>query len=146
MVDHRKNSTTKSESKDSKYRAGEEQLPNEQWNAINREYEATKLELDSARAIVQGAIARGKKKEITDAEEKLKVLEKTLNDDLVKLDSTPKTNSRDIIKPYSYTEKTVNFPPMSNCAIAFSIPAAKSSKPVRSSKGSTLRTLLSWTT
>ncbi len=107
VVDHRKNSTTKSDSKESKYRAGEEQLPNEQWNAINREYEATKLELDSARAIVQGAIARGKKKEITDAEEKLKVLEKTLNEDLVKLDSTPKTNSRDIIKPYSYTEKTL---------------------------------------
>jgi hypothetical protein len=107
VVDHRKNSTTKSDPKESKYRAGEEQLPNEQWNAINREYEATKLELDSARAILQGAIAHGKKKEITDAEEKLKSLEKSLNDDLVRLDSTPKTNSRDIIKPYSYTEKTL---------------------------------------
>jgi hypothetical protein len=107
VVDHRKNSTTKSDSKDSKYRAGEEQLPNEQWNAINREYEATKLELDSARAVVQGAIARGKKKEITDAEEKLKGLEKSLNDDLLKMDSTPKTISRDIVKPYSYTQKTL---------------------------------------
>ncbi|MGB9337572.1 MAG: hypothetical protein WCB14_21365 [Candidatus Acidiferrales bacterium] len=107
VVDHRKNSSTHSESKDSKYRAGEEQLPNEQWNAVNREYEAAKLELDSARAVVSGAIARGKKKEIADAEEKLKVLEKTLNGDLIKLDSTPKTTSHDIIKPYSYTEKTL---------------------------------------
>jgi len=107
VVDHRKNSTTKSDSKDSKYRAGEEQLPNEQWNALNREYEAAKLELDSARAVVQGAIARGKKKEITDAEEKLKGLEKTLNADLLKMDSTPKTISRDIVKPYSYTQKTL---------------------------------------
>ena len=105
VVDHRKNSSTHSDSKDSKYRAGEEPVPNDQWNAANREYEAAKLELESARSVVQGATARGKKKEIADAEEKVKAAEKKVNADLEKLDSIPKTTIRDIIKPYSYTEK-----------------------------------------
>ena len=105
VVDHRKNSSTHSDPKDSKYRAGEEQVPNDQWNAANREYEAAKLELESARSVVQGATARGKKKEIADAEEKVKAAEKKVNADLEKLDSIPKTTIRDIVKPYSYTEK-----------------------------------------
>lgn len=105
VVDHRKNSSTRSEAKDSKYRAGEEQVPNDQWNAANREYEAAKLELESARSVVQGATARGKKKEIADAEEKVKAAEKKVNADLEKLDAIPKATIRDIIKPYSYTEK-----------------------------------------
>jgi tetratricopeptide (TPR) repeat protein len=105
VVDHRKNGSTSSESKESKYRAGEEQVPNDQWNAANRDYEAAKLELESARSIVQGATARGKKKEIADAEEKVEAAEKKVNADLEKLDSITKTTVRDIIKPYSYTEK-----------------------------------------
>ena len=105
VVDHRKNSSTHSDPKDSKYRAGEEPVPNDQWNAANREYEADKLELESARSVVQGATARGKKKEIAEAEEKVKAAEKKVNADLEKLDSIPKTTIRDIIKPYSYTEK-----------------------------------------
>jgi hypothetical protein len=105
VVDHRKSSSPHSDPKDSKYRAGEELVPNDQWNAANREYEAAKLELESARSVVQGATARGKKKEIADAEEKVKAAEKKVNADLEKLDSMPKTTIRDIIKPYSYTEK-----------------------------------------
>ena len=105
VVDHRKNSSTRSDSKESKYRAGEEQVPNDQWNAANREYEAARQELESARSVVQGATARGKKKEIADAEEKVKAEEKKVNADLEKLDSIPKTTIRDILKPYSYTEK-----------------------------------------
>jgi len=105
VVDHRKNSSTHSDSKDSKYRAGEELVPNDQWNAANRDYEAAKLELESARSVVQGATARGKKKEISDAVEKVKAAEKKVNADLEKLDSIPKSTIRDIVKPYSYTEK-----------------------------------------
>lgn len=105
VVDHRKNSSTSSEAKESKYRAGEEQVPNDQWNAANRDYEAAKLELESARSVVQGATARGKKKEIADAEEKVEAAEKKVNADLERLDSITKTTVRDIIKPYSYTEK-----------------------------------------
>jgi hypothetical protein len=107
VVDHRKNSSTHSDPKDSKYRAGEEQVPNDQWNAANREYEAAKLELDSARSVVQGATARGKKKEISEAEEKVKAAEQKVNADLEKLDSIPKSTMKDIVKPYSYTEKTL---------------------------------------
>jgi hypothetical protein len=105
VVDHRKNSSTRSDSKESKYRAGEEQVPNDQWNAANREYEAARQELESARSVVQGATAHGKKKEIADAEKNVKAAEKKVNADLEKLDSIPKTTIRDIIKPYSYTEK-----------------------------------------
>jgi hypothetical protein len=105
VVDHRKNSSTKSEAKESRYRAGEEQVPNDQWNAANRDYEAAKLELESARSVVQGATARGKKKEIAEAQEKVEAAEKKVNANLEKLDSIPKTTIRDIVKPYSYTEK-----------------------------------------
>jgi hypothetical protein len=105
VVDHRKNGSTRSEAKESKYRAGEEQVPNDQWNAANRDYEAAKLELESARSVVEGATARGKKKEIADAQEKVEAAEKKVNADLEKLDSIPKSTVRDIVKPYSYTEK-----------------------------------------
>jgi tetratricopeptide (TPR) repeat protein len=105
VIQHRKSNSTSSESKESKYLAGEEPIPNDQWNAANREYEAAKMELESARSVLQVATARTKKKEITDAGGKVKAAETKVKADLEKLDSIPKNTMKDIIKPYSYTEK-----------------------------------------
>ena len=107
VVDHRKNTTTNSVSRDSTYRASEELLPNDQWNAANREYEAAKLELESARSVLQGASARGKKKEMSDAQKQVSQAEQKVKNALAKEDSIPKSTVHDIIKPYSYTEKTI---------------------------------------
>lgn len=107
--EHRKNTSTDSESKDSNYRAGEEQFPNPQWNAANREYEAAKLELESARSIAQGATARGNKKGIAAAQEKVNAGEQKVKSALEKLDSIAQISVRDTIRPYSYTEKRMQY-------------------------------------
>lgn len=109
VVQHAKNISTNSVSKDSKYRASEEQVTNDQWRAANRDYDAAKMELDSARAELEGAVARGKKGEIKDAETKKNQAEAKVNAAREKLDSIPQSTTRDVIKPYSYTEKTILF-------------------------------------
>jgi len=94
--------------KESKYRAGEQQNPNEEWNKANRDREAANLELQKTQAAFQGATARGKKKEIADANSLVSQAQKKLIEADAKLDSIPRTVSSDIVKPYTYTEKTVN--------------------------------------
>lgn len=106
VVEHRPTVVPTSKPKESKYRAGEEQVPNEDWNKANREYETAKLDLQKAQSLLQAATARGKKKEIADANDQASVAQKRVEDDLARLDAIPKTLSRDLIKPYTYTEKT----------------------------------------
>lgn len=105
VVEHRHAVIPTSNPKDSKYRAGEEQVPNEDWNKANRDYEAAKLDLGKAQTILQAATARGKKKEIADANNQVNAAQKRVEDDLARLDAIPKTLARDVIKPYTYTEK-----------------------------------------
>ena len=106
VVEHRPTVIPTSKPKESKYRAGEEQVPNEDWNKANRECETAKLDLQKAQSLLQAATARGKKKEIADANNQVNVAERRVEDDLARLDAIPKTLSRDLIKPYTYTEKT----------------------------------------
>jgi hypothetical protein len=105
VLQHRRAVVATSEPKDSKYRAGEQDTPNEDWNKANREYEAANLNHQGAQAALQGAIARGKKNDIADATTRLTAAEKAVEDARTKLDSIPKTVPVDIIKPYNYTEK-----------------------------------------
>jgi hypothetical protein len=106
VVEHRPTVIPTSKPKESKYRAGEEQVPNEDWNRANRECESAKLDLQKAQSLLQAATARGKKKEIADANNQVNVAQRRVEDDLARLDAIPKTLSRDLIKPYTYTEKT----------------------------------------
>jgi len=106
VVEHRPTVIPTSKPKESKYRAGEEQIPNDDWNKANRECETAKLDLQKAQSLLQAATARGKRKEIADANEQVTVTQKRVEDDLARLDAIPKTLSRDLIKPYTYTEKT----------------------------------------
>ncbi len=94
--------------KESTYRAGEEDVPNEAWNQANRDYEAATLNLQTDQVALQGLMGKGKKKEIEDATAKVTADEKQVGDAHAKLDSIPKTLPKDIIKPYTYTEKDMD--------------------------------------
>src|SRR5262249_21792653 len=64
--------------------------------------------LQGAQAALQGAISRGKKKDIADATSRLEDAQKVVTDARTKLDSIPKTVPVDVVKPYTYTQKTID--------------------------------------
>ena len=107
VIEHRRTLVPTSQPKDSKYRAGEQDIPNDTWNQANRAYEAASLELQGDQSGLSAAIARGKKGEINKLNDKVMAAQKKVEDSHAKLDAIPKTVPSDIIKPYTYTEKTI---------------------------------------
>jgi len=98
---------TKSEevvARDSKYRFGQQEVPNEAWNEANREYEHANNDLAAARSMLEGAQAHGKKGEIKKADETVQNEEKTVEDLHEKLDMIPKTKMIDEERPYTYSQ------------------------------------------
>jgi len=93
---------------ESKYRSGEREIPNEDWNKVNRDYESASLDLENAQRVLQGAQTRGKKKDIADANVAVANAQKRVEEIHAKLDSIPKTTPTDIVRPYTYTKKTIN--------------------------------------
>ena len=108
VLEHRPTVVATVEAKESKYRFSSRDVPNEAWNKANRDYEAANQELQSAQQALEGAQARGKKKEISEANDRVTAAEQKAQDARKKLDSIPKTNPEDIVKPYSYTKKTID--------------------------------------
>jgi hypothetical protein len=108
VLEHRPTVASTVEAKESKYRFSSRDVPNDAWNKANRDYEAANQELVSAQKALEGAQARGKKKEISEANDRVTAAEKKAQDAHKKLDSIPKTNPEDIVKPYSYTKKTID--------------------------------------
>jgi len=108
VIQHRRTSVPTSKPKESKYRAGEQEMPNDNWNKANREYESATLDLQRAQVSLQGATAHGKKKEIADTNNHVSAAQKKVEEARAKLDTIPKTLPIDIIKPYTYTEKDVD--------------------------------------
>lgn len=108
VLQHRPVLNSTVEAMESKYRFGAREVPNEDWNRADREYEAATLELQRAQRVLEGAQAHGKKKEIADADASVEAAEKKVQDTHRKLDSIPKTNPDDIIKPYTYTKRTID--------------------------------------
>ena len=108
VLEHRPTVVATVEAKESKYRFSSRDVPNEVWNKANREYEAANQELESAQKALEGAQARGKKKEISEANDRITAAEQKVQEAHKKLDSIPKTNPEDIVKPYSYTKKSID--------------------------------------
>jgi hypothetical protein len=108
VLQHRPTVVPTVEAKESKYRFSSRDIPNEDWNKMNREYETANLELESAQKSLEGAQAHGKKKEIAEANDRVSAAEKKVQEAHRKLDSIPKTNPEDIVKPYTYTRKTID--------------------------------------
>jgi hypothetical protein len=106
VIQHYQTQIPTSSPKDSKYRAGEQEVPNEDWNKANREYESATLDVDDAHAALLLANTHGKKKEIADAAKGLAVAQQKVKDTHAKLDEIPKTKPIDIEKPYTYNEIT----------------------------------------
>ncbi len=108
VLEHRPVAKTGVESIDSEYRAAERELPNDDWNKANRDYEAANLDLQKAQKLLEGVQAHGKKKDITTASAAVEDAQKKVEECHRKLDSIPKTILTDVVKPYSYTKKTID--------------------------------------
>lgn len=91
-------------SKESKYRFGQDDVPNEEWNQVNREVESVNNDLATQRSVLEGAQAHGKKNEIKKAQDALQDDEKKLEELREKLDSLPKTRKVDLERTYNYTQ------------------------------------------
>ncbi|HZP05732.1 MAG TPA: hypothetical protein VFB43_12600 [Terracidiphilus sp.] len=92
--------------KESMYRFGQEEIPNEVWNEANRAYEHANNDLEAARSVLQGAQAHGKKNEIKAANETVQEDEKKVEDLHARLDEIPKLKRQDVERPYTYSQVT----------------------------------------
>lgn len=108
VLEHRPVTRTTVDSIDSEFRATEREIQNDAWNKSNRDYEVANLELQKQQKVLEGAQAHGKKKEIADANAAVEAAQKTVEDAHSKLDAIPKTILSDVVKPYSYTRKTID--------------------------------------
>jgi hypothetical protein len=108
VLEHRPVTKVGVESIDSEYRVGEREVPNDDWNKANRDYEDATLDLQKAQKVLEGAQAHGKKKEISAATDAVDAAQKKVEESHRKLDSIAKTTLTDVVKPYSYTRKTID--------------------------------------
>jgi hypothetical protein len=108
VLEHRPVSKPTIESLDSEYRASEREVPNEDWNKANRDYEDANLELQKQQKILEGVQAHGKKKDIEAATDAVDAAQKKVSQAHAKLDTIPKTILSDVVKPYSYTRRTID--------------------------------------
>jgi hypothetical protein len=136
VLEHRPISKPTIESLDSEYRASEREVPNDDWNKLNRDYEDAKLDLEKQQKILEGAQAHGKKKEIQTAQQAVDDAQKKVEDLRRKMDAIPKTLLQDVVKPYSYVKRTVDLSAVvefgfrivdSNNALVASTPSIKKS-------------------
>lgn len=104
VLQHEMTKSEDVEAKESKYRFGQEEVPNEAWNQANREYERANNDLESARSVLEGAQAHGKKGDIKKADQAVQDDEKTVEDLHAKLDMIPKTKMQDVERPYTYSQ------------------------------------------
>ena len=100
--------TANLEAKESKYRAGTHEDPNEAWNKANRAYDAAVRQLATDQAALQGAEAKGKKKDIDEVNAKVGADQKAVADAQALADSLPKTVTIDVIRPYQYVRRTID--------------------------------------
>jgi len=108
VLEHRPVTKVGIESIDSEYRAAEREVPNDEWNKANRDYENANLDLQKAQKALDALQAHGKKKEIQTASDAVDAAQKKVEESHRKLDSIAKTTLMDVVKPYSYTRKTID--------------------------------------
>ena len=108
VLEHRPIAKPSIESLDSEYLVGTRDIPNEEWNKASREYEAAKEELQQAQKTLDTATLHNKKKEISAAKQAVDDAQKKADELGRHLDSVPKTKMFDIVKPYSYTKRTID--------------------------------------
>jgi hypothetical protein len=108
VLEHEITETPSAISKESHYRVGTHQEPNEAWNKANRDYEAAQRQLQSDQAALAGAETKGtNKKDITELNGKVAGDLKLVSDAEVKRDELPQNITKDDIRPYQYTVRTI---------------------------------------
>jgi hypothetical protein len=108
VLTHHFSAPQNSESLQSTYLVGEEQIDNDAWKTANRSLEKSQDDLKTAQFALQGAEARGNKKAIKEGNEALDKATKSIADLSAKLDLIPQKLPHDIIKPYNYTKVTTD--------------------------------------
>jgi hypothetical protein len=96
------------EAVESKYLAGEKEVPSDAWNRADRAYEKAEMDLQTAQAALQGAEAKGNRTQVNDLTRTAHEAQRRVEDAHAALDATPKTVTTDIIRPYTYTKRTVD--------------------------------------
>jgi hypothetical protein len=94
------------ESVDSKFIAGVHEIPSEDWNKANRAYDSANSSLHTVQSALQGAEAKGNKKDINELNQKVAEAQKKVDDARVALDSIAKSRTEDIVRPYTYKKTT----------------------------------------
>ena len=107
VIEHRPLAKPTIESMDSEYLAAERDVPNDEWNKADRDYEAANLDLQKSQKLLDVAQAHNKKKDIAAASAVVDDAQKKVEEAHRKLDSISKTVLKDVTKPYSYTRKTI---------------------------------------
>ena len=95
------------EPQESEYRAETREVQSENWNKINREYEKAKMDLATAQHALEGAESKGNKQIVADQTKAVKEAEKRVEDLHLTLDNTDEKRPEDVMRPYSYSKKTV---------------------------------------
>lgn len=108
VLQHRPVTKPSIESLDSEYLVGTREVTNDDWTKANREYEAANQEVQRAQQVLDAANSHNKKKEIAAAKQTLDDAQKKADTLGRKLDSIAKTKLTDIVKPYSYTKRTID--------------------------------------
>jgi len=108
VLEHRPVAKPSIESLDSEYLVGTRDIPNDDWNRANREYEAANQDVQNAQRTLEAARSHNKKKDIATAQQAVDDAQKKVDTLGRQLDSIPKTKMMDVVKPYSYTKKTVD--------------------------------------
>ena len=96
------------EARESKYRAGTHDDPNEAWTKANRAYEAAMRQLTTDQSALGGAESKGKKHDIKEVNAKIAEDQKAVADAQALADSLPRTVTSDVIRPYQYVRKTID--------------------------------------
>ena len=108
VLEHRPITKPNIESLDSEYLVGTRDITNDDWNRANREYENAKQEVARQQKLLDDVKAHNKKKEIATAQQAVDDAQKKTDALGRQLDSIPKTKMIDVVKPYSYTRRTID--------------------------------------
>ena len=108
VIEHRPITKPNIESLDSEYLVGTRDIQNDDWNRASREYDNAKQEVARQQKLLDDVKAHNKKKEITAAQQSVEDAQKKADALGRQLDSIPKTRMIDVVKPYSYTKRTID--------------------------------------
>jgi hypothetical protein len=124
VLEHEIVETPKSVSKESKYRTGTHQEQNEAWVKANREYEDARDQVQTDQSQLTVAETNKNKKAILEINQKMSDDRKAVSVAETKRDAVPQFVTKDDIRPYQYTLKTIDI--KNRIKLQFSVGRAQS--------------------